>query len=114
MVNYGWIELGLLDDRLFPFGWDCSIVPPDRYITFYGHTLFYGPIWALVLAALLAAGLLWWLDRRAPAGCCAHCGYNLTGNVSGRCPECAHPCEKRASTSVATGLPSQSSRSDAL
>ncbi len=20
--------------------------------------------------------------------CCSHCGYNLTGNVSGRCPEC--------------------------
>jgi uncharacterized RDD family membrane protein YckC len=21
---------------------------------------------------------------------CTHCGYNLTGNVSGRCPECGH------------------------
>jgi len=26
--------------------------------------------------------------RRNPPGCCQHCGYNLTGNVSGRCPEC--------------------------
>jgi hypothetical protein len=23
-----------------------------------------------------------------PAGICRHCGYSLTGNVSGVCPEC--------------------------
>lgn len=28
------------------------------------------------------------LQRRAREGCCLQCGYNLTGNVSGRCPEC--------------------------
>ena len=33
--------------------------------------------------------LLWWLDlRRIPPGHCPHCGYDLTGNVSGKCPEC--------------------------
>jgi len=26
--------------------------------------------------------------RRRRAGLCIKCGYNLTGNVSGRCPEC--------------------------
>lgn len=26
--------------------------------------------------------------RRKRAGCCLHCGYSLTGNRSGRCPEC--------------------------
>ncbi len=26
--------------------------------------------------------------RRIPPGHCQKCGYNLTGNVSGRCPEC--------------------------
>lgn len=26
--------------------------------------------------------------RRFPPGHCAECGYNLTGNVSGMCPEC--------------------------
>jgi hypothetical protein len=25
---------------------------------------------------------------RRKMGLCAHCGYNLTGNVSGVCPEC--------------------------
>ena len=27
-------------------------------------------------------------DRRYPPGHCLKCGYNLTGNVSGVCPEC--------------------------
>ena len=28
------------------------------------------------------------LQRCLASGICIHCGYNLTGNVSGRCPEC--------------------------
>jgi hypothetical protein len=32
---------------------------------------------------------LWFRDyRRFQPGHCRKCGYNLTGNVSGRCPEC--------------------------
>lgn len=31
---------------------------------------------------------LGWLPRRYEAGHCKQCGYNLTGNVSGVCPEC--------------------------
>jgi hypothetical protein len=30
------------------------------------------------------------LAKRASAGHCARCGYDLTGNVSGICPECGH------------------------
>ncbi len=47
-----------------------------------------GAIAAVVGAAGLA--LLIWADRRryvAP-GLCRKCRYDLTGNVSGRCPEC--------------------------
>jgi hypothetical protein len=29
-------------------------------------------------------------------GCCAHCGYNLTGNVTGVCPECGSHVESGA------------------
>jgi len=29
--------------------------------------------------------------RRAPPDACRKCGYNLTGNVSGICPECGTP-----------------------
>ena len=41
---------------------------------------------ALILTVTMRA-----LDRRArrpPPGHCRRCGYDLTGNVSGRCPEC--------------------------
>ncbi|HOA73620.1 MAG TPA: hypothetical protein PL151_04100 [Phycisphaerae bacterium] len=33
--------------------------------------------------------------RRFPLGCCEHCGYNLTGNVSGTCPECGRTVMRR-------------------
>jgi hypothetical protein len=43
----------------------------------------------LVVFVGLPAAYVMWLDRqRFPAGHCRKCGYNLTGNVSGRCPEC--------------------------
>ena len=37
---------------------------------------------------VIATSALWWLDRRYPRGCCQRCGYDLTGNESGTCPEC--------------------------
>jgi len=33
--------------------------------------------------------------RRVP-GYCLHCGYNLTGNISGVCPECGKPIALKA------------------
>lgn len=30
--------------------------------------------------------------QRRKRGLCVECGYNLTGNVSGRCPECGSSC----------------------
>lgn len=32
-----------------------------------------------------------WEERGPPPGFCEKCGYNLTGNVSGICPECGEP-----------------------
>lgn len=37
-------------------------------------------------ACFLAFMILWWTPRKVPGHC--DCGYNLKGNVSGRCPEC--------------------------
>lgn len=49
----------------------------------------------LLLATMLPTALLWWLDRRIiQPGHCRKCGYDLTGNVSGVCPECGMPNEK--------------------
>lgn len=46
-----------------------------------------GPILAAVGIAVLAVR---WADKRPSAkpGRCRSCGYNLTGNTSGVCPEC--------------------------
>lgn len=47
------------------------------------------PCWLLMIAAGAPTVFLFLLDRRRiPAGHCKNCGYNLTGNMSGVCPEC--------------------------
>jgi hypothetical protein len=46
------------------------------------------PLWCLAVVVAIPTAFLWWRDRRIPRGRCQHCGYDLTGNVSGRCPEC--------------------------
>jgi len=49
------------------------------------------PIWMLFLPAGCFTVWLWRRDRRPPKGHCQACGYNLTGNTSGICPECGEP-----------------------
>ena len=46
------------------------------------------PLWWLLLAAALPTIVLWRRGRGFPPGHCEKCGYDLTGNVSGVCPEC--------------------------
>jgi hypothetical protein len=54
------------------------------------------PLWPTVLVLGAVSALLWILDhRRISPGHCGKCGYDLTGNVSGRCPECGVAVEKR-------------------
>ena len=53
-----------------------------------GHTAFV-PCWMPFLFVVFPTAILWYLDhRRIPPGHCKKCGYDLTGNTSGRCPEC--------------------------
>jgi hypothetical protein len=46
--------------------------------------------WVLLFLAMPAVWLLmWWsAQRRTEQGICSSCGYSLTGNTSGACPEC--------------------------
>jgi hypothetical protein len=50
------------------------------------------PLWALLVPPLTLPLVrliaLWMHRRRCGAGRCTACGYDLTGNVSGVCPEC--------------------------
>lgn len=46
------------------------------------------PFWLIALMLAIPTVILWRLDRRVPPGRCRMCRYDLTGNVSGVCPEC--------------------------
>jgi hypothetical protein len=65
--------------------------PKDPWVRRSAHTILV-PLWVLTLASgLLPAirGLQMWLaKRRKVPGHCPVCSYNLTGNLSGACPEC--------------------------
>ena len=61
--------------------------PSAQFSTTRGHVAL--PPWMLLVIVALPTCFLWYMDRRRFApGHCQKCGYNLTGNVSGRCPEC--------------------------
>ncbi len=51
--------------------------------------------WAPLTTLTIPIVVLWWPARRIPLGHCPHCGYNLTGNESGKCPECSTPVPKQ-------------------
>jgi hypothetical protein len=46
------------------------------------------PLWPILIVSALMFAYAARRCRRPAVGCCQSCGYNLTGNVSGRCPEC--------------------------
>jgi len=62
------------------------------------------PVWMPLVAALIPTGLLCSRSRRFPPGHCQKCGYNLTGNVSGVCPECGERVRATASMKTDVGL----------
>jgi hypothetical protein len=55
------------------------------------------PLWLAIAggAFLLATSLRAYTRRgKASVGICVECGYDLTGNVSGRCPECGREARR--------------------
>ena len=65
------------------------------------------PYWFLALLTAFLLGCMGWrLSRqiwnkwRYPPNHCRTCGYNLTGNISGVCPECGTSIESRSPISA--------------
>jgi hypothetical protein len=93
-VPYGW-QVGRMDRsdwrrRLSQLCW----LPQADWVTNASGawTTVWVPIWTPLLLVALPTAFLWWRDRRRiPPDHCQKCGYNLTGNVSGICPECGTP-----------------------
>ncbi len=46
------------------------------------------PLWMPFVLFAVPSVVHFFRRRRWPAGHCQRCGYDLTGNTSGRCPEC--------------------------
>ena len=46
------------------------------------------PLYSVFLVVAIATLLVWRFAPKCPPGHCKKCGYDLTGNTSGRCPEC--------------------------
>ncbi len=49
------------------------------------------PLWFLLIVVAAPTGFLFHRHRQKLRGHCQECGYNLTGNTSGICPECGTP-----------------------
>ena len=49
--------------------------------------------WGSLALLVLITFQLWRRARRHPPGRCQECAYDLTGNVSGVCPECGTKIE---------------------
>lgn len=82
------IELGI-DPSSFP-NYNHGFFAPWVDNSEYPTQLIVGvPAWIPVLVFGLPVALGYWHKRRSLRGDgCRVCGYNLTGNVTGRCPEC--------------------------
>ena len=63
---------------------------PRVFQNFFG-TFYRIPLWFVMLPLAAGTAVLWYRDRHPPPGRCQRCGYDLTGNVSGKCPECGAP-----------------------
>jgi hypothetical protein len=57
------------------------------------------PLYILLLAAALPTLLVWWFWPKPPKPGHCRCGYDLTGNTSGVCPECGAEVSRRAGAS---------------
>ena len=92
-----WVAVGGTGQRPFGLGFACFDnlrarlgLKPAYYSDARGIA-FTIPLWIPFLAVSVPSVIAWRYTRRLLKGHCRQCGYDLTGNVSGRCPECGSP-----------------------
>lgn len=90
------LESGVIAQRALGLRW-----PALQFASGNDVGAFIIPLWTLVAISLILALLPFRRTGRYPQGGCLACGYNLTGNMSGICPECGRPC-----TAIAEQTPS--------
>lgn len=82
-------SLGPFEERMVSF-----ISVPD-YTFAAGQLMSFNlPLWLPAALLILLGAVLRFLGSRANPGYCSKCGYDLTGNASGRCPECGTPADQ--------------------
>jgi hypothetical protein len=96
-VNFVWTWFLLVE---IPTGWVGMFLmafATHRFLEAGSNGVFYSWTIAPLIGFGLFGGAQWfvighlidrWQSRWWPPGTCPQCGYNLTGNVTGRCPEC--------------------------
>lgn len=74
------------------WAWDINIVDLRSWVIIL-------PFWMILSVTAGITGLLWLRPgRRPPPGHCPTCGYDLTGNMTGTCPECGRESRRRHGT----------------
>jgi hypothetical protein len=69
-----------------------------KSVKIFWYTVYGMPNWLLTVGLLIYPTIAfirgplrrWSQRRRHRQGLCTNCGYDLTGNTSGVCPECGH------------------------
>lgn len=86
-----------------PFGlqFEFQYLPPrsaqlwPRILTGWRQLYVEIPLWLLLFVCALPAAAIWIRGWQTNEPQCDRCGYNLTGNLSGRCPECGTQVQKQ-------------------
>jgi hypothetical protein len=67
---------------------DGSVTPPKSRQPSFRRYFVRFPLYLPFLLVAVPTFLVWWKRPRRRRGHCPQCNYDLTGNVSGTCPEC--------------------------